>query len=205
MSADLQLWRLSVACLVSFFLLGVIVTRFSLSSLDMRFEKLRGGVTGLAIFFTRAGRARPLAACAIVSSLAFALTRHAPWIPLGIIASQFFSQSIIEALKRGFRRARPTQWIHREERGLSYPSGHASTAIVFYGTWLSLAIHSPMNAPLKLICCAALAITIVGIDWSRMALGAHYFSDILGGTLFGGAWMFAMYAVASAHHISLGL
>jgi undecaprenyl-diphosphatase len=44
---------------------------------------------------------------------------------------------------------------------------------------------------------AALCALIVAIGWSRLALGAHYATDVLGGYLLGGAWLCLALAVRS--------
>jgi membrane-associated phospholipid phosphatase len=36
---------------------------------------------------------------------------------------------------------------------------------------------------------------MIGVGWSRVALAAHYASDVLGGALFGSAWMCALVAL----------
>ncbi len=151
----------------------------------------------------RSGRAVPLTFMAAISLAIFAIFHRPMWVPLAVFASQVASQTVVEIIKRVFRRTRPQEWIHRQELGPSYPSGHATTAIVFYGTWFLIALHAPMIHPLKLIVCLGLIVWAIGIDWSRMALGAHYFSDILGGTLFGGAWMCALLAILLRLHAPL--
>jgi hypothetical protein len=39
--------------------------------------------------------------------------------------------------------ARPDVWLDRHEPGFSYPSGHATTAVVFYGAWVAVLWTSP--------------------------------------------------------------
>lgn len=85
-------------------------------------------------------------------------------------------------LKRALRRARPCDYEPSLARDItpldrySCPSGHAMTAAA-YGVPLIFAC--PPAAPFVLAVCAV-------IGWSRIALGHHYVSDILLGTVLGG-------------------
>lgn len=203
MSAETRLWLLAITFFAGFATLGIIVASYSLSRIDLRAGSFRGQLTKAAIVFTRSGRAVPLLGFACISVLIYASAGRPILVPLGVIASQVASQTVVEIIKRFFRRARPSEWLHRQELGLSYPSGHATTAVVFFGTWFLIAFHVPLPALLKILLCTILFVWMIGIDWSRMALSAHYFSDILGGTLFGCAWMCALFALLLHYRIPL--
>ena len=72
-------------------------------------------------------------------------------------------------------------------RGLtSFPSGHALISLVFYGLLAYLVGHffKSRLARLALGLGAAAIIFLVGL--SRVYLGAHWFSDVLGGWFLGG-------------------
>ena len=111
-----------------------------------------------------------------------------------IFVAQLLSQGVVELVKHAFQRVRPDAWLVHRELGYSYPSGHATTAIVFFGSWLVFALLSPLATGQKIAAASILAIWMAGIDWSRLALGAHYPSDVVGGTLLGGACASALWA-----------
>jgi membrane-associated phospholipid phosphatase len=69
--------------------------------------------------------------------------------------------------------------------GFGFPSGHAVTAIVVYGG-LALVIDSRRGH-------AAAAVLCVAIPLSRVALGVHYFVDIVAGAALGVAYLGAVY------------
>lgn len=195
MTPVLELGGLSIALFVAFLFLGKFVSTRPLTRIDIDAGNVRGAFTRWALLFTRSGRALPLLAIGILATLEFYALKRPLWIPLGISASQLLSQGFVELLKRHFVRERPDDWLARRERGLSYPSGHATTAIVFFGGWLLALADVPMPPAIRLVAGAALAAWMIGIGWSRMALGAHYLTDVLGGALFGSAWMCAILAM----------
>lgn len=72
--------------------------------------------------------------------------------------------------------------------GQSFPSGHAFTSTVMYGALL-LAFMPAIPKRFRSWAIGAY-ITIVGlIAFSRLALGVHFFSDVLGGIALGAAWL----------------
>lgn len=90
-------------------------------------------------------------------------------------------------VKLAFGRARPdAEWQLVRELKLSFPSGHALGAAVTFPLFGLLAGRWLVWAGVAL----ALAIGL-----SRVFLGVHWFSDVLGGWLLGAAWVSAAMAV----------
>lgn len=92
------------------------------------------------------------------------------------------------ALKAIFERTRP---IHDHgivlEDGWSFPSGHASGAVVVYGLLGYLVIRlmpRPWHLPITILTVAL----IVFVGFSRAVLQVHYFSDVIAGYVSAVAW-----------------
>jgi undecaprenyl-diphosphatase len=88
------------------------------------------------------------------------------------------------ALKLILQRTRPDTYIPRLYHSYSFPSGHAFATLVVLGlvAWLSWHhLTAPWGWIAGLVC--VLLIGLVGI--SRVYLGAHYPTDVLGGWLIG--------------------
>ena len=175
--------------------LGYAVIRNPLARADIESATWRGTSTGLAAVFTLSGRSLPLLVLGVLSLLLCVAFHRNIYVPLAIFASQLLSQGIIETVKRLFRRKRPDDWLLHEELGFSFPSGHAATAMVFFGCWAIAVNFMPVAPVLKTAIVVLLLAWAIGIDWSRMALSAHYFTDVMGGTLFGIGWLCLMGAV----------
>lgn len=72
--------------------------------------------------------------------------------------------------------------------GASFPSGHAMGSTVLYGALLLIVL--PFLSPrLRWLGCSLTAAVVVAVGVSRVVLGVHYPSDVLGGWLFGLAWL----------------
>lgn len=70
----------------------------------------------------------------------------------------------------------------------SFPSGHAMLATVFYTLLGYLIIRFEKNSTLKMIYLIFFASLIVSVSMSRVALGIHYFSDVVAAMAIGGFW-----------------
>jgi len=70
----------------------------------------------------------------------------------------------------------------------SFPSGHAMSATVVYGTVAYLLARLQKHAWSRTITLILAVVMIVLICLTRLYLGVHYPSDVLGGIIIGLAW-----------------
>ena len=96
-------------------------------------------------------------------------------------------------LKYGIHRPRPVE-LYSGADAFSFPSGHATMAAITFGVLAVLASHA-MNRWNRSLVYATCGLIVITIAYSRVYLGVHYLSDVLGGLLFGGV-MVAAFGVA---------
>ncbi|HEV2670460.1 MAG TPA: phosphatase PAP2 family protein [Gemmatimonadales bacterium] len=94
------------------------------------------------------------------------------------------------ALKRIIQRPRPPHSVISSPESWSFPSGHAMESLIGYGmaAYLIIVLVPAARARRGAIVLAAASL-IVAIGFSRMYLGVHYFSDVIGGYTAGGLWL----------------
>jgi undecaprenyl-diphosphatase len=105
-------------------------------------------------------------------------------------------------LKAGFGRPRPQIF----DWGItvvswSFPSGHAMSAAIVYGTVAYLAARLQERRLHRAITMMCAATIIIAIGASRLYLGVHYPSDVLAGVIIGLAW--AGFCMATLEAIQL--
>jgi undecaprenyl-diphosphatase len=87
--------------------------------------------------------------------------------------------------------------------GASFPSGHAQAAVTGYG--VLLLVFLPVIEPRwRKSAIAIAAFMVLAIGFSRVALAAHFVSDVVGGMILGAAWTAAMAALFSAWRVQRG-
>ena len=104
-------------------------------------------------------------------------------IGLSIFSNLVIITVLNQLLKRILQRPRPTEFRIIEETGYSFPSGHSMVSMAFYGYLIYLIYKYVKNKYVKWILIVLLSCLIVGIGTSRIYLGVHYTSDVLGGFL----------------------
>lgn len=104
-------------------------------------------------------------------------------IGLSIFSNLVIITVLNQLLKRILQRPRPTEFRIIEETGYSFPSGHSMVSMAFYGYLIYLIYKYVENRYVKWISIVLLSILICSIGVSRIYLGVHYTSDVLGGFL----------------------
>ena len=100
---------------------------------------------------------------------------------IGAAVSAYWMKALVE-------RARPSGLIPTfVEPSFSFPSGHATIAVVLYGfiAFVLCELHPKMKPAIV----TAAAIFILAIGFSRLYLGVHFPSDVIAGYSLGGLWL----------------
>ncbi|BCB04356.1 phosphatase PAP2 family protein [Bacillus sp. KH172YL63] len=92
-------------------------------------------------------------------------------------------------LKWIFKRERPDIEALIEQGGYSFPSGHSMSSFIFYGSLAFIMFRAFDRKRNKWASVVAVILLVLLIGLSRVYLGVHYPSDILGGFTAGGAWL----------------
>ena len=118
----------------------------------------------------------------VVTIVLFILIKNKK-IRLSIFSNLVIITILNQLLKRILQRPRPTEYRIIEETGYSFPSGHSMISMAFYGYLIYLIYKYVKNKYIKWISIILLSILICAIGISRIYLGVHYTSDVLGGFL----------------------
>lgn len=178
-------WIILFLCLVGFLALAEDVFHKEIMSGDIIGYNIISKflisdfVTPIAKFITNFGGAIFLIILTIV--LFFVIKNRK--IGLSIFSNLVIVTVLNQLLKRILQRPRPTEFRIIEETGYSFPSGHSMISMAFYGYLIYLICKYVKNKYVKWISILLLGILICSIGISRIYLGVHYTSDVLGGFL----------------------
>jgi undecaprenyl-diphosphatase len=151
----------------------------------------RGTMDTLMLAATRTGSATPMTVLTVLALGALLVVRRpreARFLVLGAGGSLLLNV----LLKLAFHRARPSAelpYLLSRPTSWSFPSGHTMGATGVIGSLvvITYALHARRSARAFATALGVCAIALVGL--SRVYLGAHYPSDVLGGLLASAAWL----------------
>lgn len=134
-------------------------------------------LTSIMKFITFFGDSQTLIMLAIVAFIAIRNKKEAATVPLNLALIATCNAT----LKLLIKRPRPVGISLIEASGYSFPSGHSASSFAFYGFLMYLIYNNCKNQKLKIVSMMFLGILIFLIGLSRIYLGVHYASDVLGG------------------------
>lgn len=131
-----------------------------------------------------------------LSGAAFLAARKRMHDALVLIAAIVTARALVELQKPIFARARPDVQHLVDVSSLSFPSGHAANATVTY-MMLAALLFGTRPALLGAMLLAVL------VGFSRVMLGVHWPSDVIGGWAFGLLWTLAFVRLSRPRRPSL--
>ena len=134
---------------------------------------------------------------ATVSTVGYLALVAARSTALLLAVSVITGSALVSVLKWSYGRLRPNPaFAEFVATGLSFPSGHATSSAVVYLTLGALFASTRERATERayILSIAAVVAALVGI--SRIALGVHWTTDVLGGWAIGAAWAMLWLMVA---------
>jgi membrane-associated phospholipid phosphatase len=95
-------------------------------------------------------------------------------------------------MKLSFQRTRPPDPLIEPLQNFSFPSGHATSAFIFYGLLAYLVWKTELPKSVRFFAGVILLLISLIIGFSRVYLRLHYPSDVVGGFCIGLAWLLVM-------------
>jgi len=114
---------------------------------------------------------------------------RAPRVVARLIIAVGGAAAAADYLKSVFERSRPAgASLYIADASYSFPSGHATAAMALYG-FIACLCYARARTPLwRALAILGPAAIVALVAVSRVALGVHYATDVLGGCLLGAFW-----------------
>lgn len=181
-------------------------TRWDASAAQSLTDAVRGVPPALALMHALSFLGSPVWFWALGSavgiSIWFGTRRHRPVIFLAVTG--VIGGLISTGVKVLVGRPRPElDEPLAQALGKSFPSGHAMASVVMYGVLL-LVVLPLVTVAWRPILVAATGLMVLGIGVSRLVLGVHFITDVVGGWVLGGAWLAASTAAFSIWRVQEG-
>ena len=185
----------SILLLIVFSELTEDIFRNEFTKIDDNFELWVHSLASpaLDVFFNIFTTIGGVAGISVLTALTFGLLwrrghLHSAWL---VVLASGGGIVINQILKLLFRRPRPELWAltGHVPTSFSFPSGHSTAALCYFGVlgWLGWGF---IKRPLLRLGWIGLMILFIGlVGLSRIYFGVHYPTDVIGGYLSGAFWL----------------
>jgi len=193
---------LAITAVAAFLWLATAVSRgeteqFDLAVRDAIHARASATLTSVMEAATQLGNVWILVPWGIV--VAFGLLKTRRRTACALFALSVVGATLVdEGMKLVFHRPRPEAFFgYPEPSTYSFPSGHSFVSYCFYLSLAEILIEPEWTLSRKLAMWTAAAALVLLVGFSRVYLGVHYPTDVIGGYTAAVAWT-AM--VRAAHH-----
>ena len=149
--------------------------------------------TGLAIarVISAVGSPKAVGVLGLGVVVVLALRREGLFLEAWVLA--FLGGALLnQGLKRAIQRPRPEHSSILSYQSWSFPSGHAMESLIAFGMLAYVVIVLvPAARPYRALIVLCATALILAIGFTRLYLGVHYFSDVVGGYAAGALWLSA--------------
>jgi membrane-associated phospholipid phosphatase len=173
---------------------GLRAVDISVSAAGYQWALHHAVVRGVALVVTDLGSPLAVDVVAVLAAGGLLLLRRRRLATVVAVArlGELVCESVAKVL---VARARP-DLVHplTTATGASYPSGHAAGSVATYGA-VALVAATVLARPTARWVLGAVAVFVVAVGVSRVVLGVHFPTDVLGGMALGVAWVALAFAV----------
>ncbi|MFI7190271.1 phosphatase PAP2 family protein [Nocardia nova] len=149
-------------------------------------EHRNGTATALARAITDLGSPVGVAAVAVVVSGVFAWRRRSAVPAVFIVGTVGFAAVVSTVTKDVVGRARPPAVLHlTAESDFSFPSGHTTATTALAGAVLVLYVLARPGRGRTALASVAAAVIVAVVAATRLYLGVHWLTDVVGGAVLG--------------------
>lgn len=208
----LVVWSLVLACIAIFFNIFEELTedvggdadllKLDNQILDFAISHRTPKLSAAAVDITGLGSTVIITCLVLFLILFFSSRRH--WVDALQIGIAGLSAGILSPLfKTLAARERPPLAVRLVEVDhFSYPSGHSLTAAIVYLTIGFIFFERYKNQRERILCMGTAMMLVAAIGASRVYLGVHYPSDVLGGVTLGTSVALMIFAIRRAYQRS---
>jgi undecaprenyl-diphosphatase len=174
-------------------IISALVNSTGIVLLDTSFAQLMfslrlKGLIDVFYWFSRLGSFAGVVAVLAVSSAVLWVRGKRIFI-LPLLVSTIGSDLVMATAKKYFHRVRPEAFWYYHEHDFSFPSGHATISVAFYGVLFYSVIRTRRKYASKFRWLIAAFAFIGLLGFSRLYLCVHYLSDVIAGYLLGCLWL----------------
>lgn len=145
------------------------------------------------LFLTRLGDWELLVGLPFFAAAWLVLKRKCWRVAVLLLGATLSGRLLVDIQKVSLSRIRPEEFDHPVVvNTFAFPSGHAANSLIVYGL-LALVLTRPGAQRASALLAAVVLAALIGL--SRVLLGVHWPSDVIGGWAFGTAWLLLSWEV----------
>jgi membrane-associated phospholipid phosphatase len=160
-----------------------------------------GWLTATMRAVTQLGSLRLIAPLVALTALLLLVRARRPDAAALLVTAAAGASLLVVLVKLLVGRARPgVDGVLVLVDSFSFPSAHSAQAVATYGAFAYLAGHAAPRWGQRVAAWTAAALIALLVGFSRLYLGVHWLTDVLGGYALGAAWLAIVITATATYH-----